>query len=135
MCLICSKKGSEKSSGKARERDGDPDTVKGGSVVLSKNVLDDGKRPFIHTVISSFIVYTNKYMYVCCYVRLKRHVRLYMHSTHICSHTFTYVQMHSHVHVLAHVQTQHLTASQIQVWNLRASTGPRSLVMETQRGC
>lgn len=51
LCLICSKKGSEKSSGKGRERerDGGLDTVKGGSVVLSKNVLDNGKtRLYLH---------------------------------------------------------------------------------------
>lgn len=43
-CFTSSKKGSEKSSGKGSDVAGrGADSVNGGSVVLSKNVLDDGK--------------------------------------------------------------------------------------------
>lgn len=46
-CFISSKKGSEKSSGKVNDVAGrGADSVKGGSVVLSKNALDDGRTRF-----------------------------------------------------------------------------------------
>ena len=84
LCLICSKKDSEKSSGKGKERDEGPDTVKGGSVVLSKNVLDDG----------TLLIYLYLYGYSpthnsikLFFVYLKRHARTYMHSTFIFTWT------------------------------------------------
>lgn len=72
-CFISSKKGSEKSSGKVTDVAGrGADSVKGGSVVLSKNALDDGRTClFISSsmylfcfVLSSF-TFTSKFEWSC----------------------------------------------------------------------
>jgi hypothetical protein len=95
LCLICSKKGSVKTSGKDRERDGGPDAIKGGSVVLSKNVLDDGKT----------LLYLYSYTLTQVYVRVLLctfgEACTYIHAqyTHIHTHTYTFTKTLAHAHV------------------------------------
>jgi hypothetical protein len=101
LCLICSKKGSEKSSGKGREKDGGPDAIKGGSVVLSKNVLDDGKT----------LLYLYGYTLTQVYVRV-----LLCISEAACTHIHEqYIHAHTYVKMYKYTRTYTRAATHVQI--------------------
>ena len=101
-CFISSKKSSEKSSGKESDVAGrGANSVKGGSVVLSKNVLDDGKTCFF------ILFYPPMICFVLCYILLLLYfIRALLNTdVHIHEHAHAHTQTNTRSHV--HVQTQH----------------------------